>query len=352
MRQSLKRFVLLSLIAAMTVSSLPSVGASASTTTTVAARDGCANQWIFNGVWRVRVTGFAPHIDPITTKQTGWDATEQWRNGTDRTLSPVSDSFTLGQQVVLQSGGTIAALDTTTGTLSQQQLDYHQFPPSAQLTHVQVFVSANPDANDKPVAVVIVFDAAKLKQYPGHPAFSVTPPNYRIKFDCSPTELARATAQGGSFEVQAHEGCMNQWLSNGLWRVRVSKLASSTDPSNNQPNGWVVTQDWVNLTGRTIIPNSTSMLDQQMAFPNGDTVSSGNATTTTLNFQQLGYHNFAPGGSFTYAQRFWPGANYDPSIKPVKLLMMFDAKSEAKNSDLPQFHDGSSNIRVKLDCTK
>jgi hypothetical protein len=351
MRQVLKRVVLLTLIVAMNAPSAPSVGAPAPNTATVATRDGCANQWMFNGVWRVRVTGFAAHVDPIANKQTGWDATEEWRNGTDRTLSPTADSFTLSQQIVLQNGDKIAAWDSTTGTLSQQQVDYHQFPPSAQLTHVQAFVSNTIDPNDKPVAVVIAFDAAKLQHNPGHPAFSANPPNYRIKFDCSPTEAAHA-AQGGSYEVQAHEGCMNQWLSNGLWRVRVTKLAPSTDPSNNQPNGWLVTQDWVNLTGRSIIPNTTSMLDQQIVFPNGDTVSSGNATTTTLNFQQLGYHNFSPGGSFTHAQRFWPGATYDASIKPVKLLIMFDATSEAKNSGLPQFHAGSPNIRVKLDCAQ
>jgi hypothetical protein len=352
MQQMLKRFVIGALVMAITLPSLPSVGAAASSSATVATRDGCANQWMFNGVWRVRVTGFAAHIDSITNKQTGWDATEQWRNGTDRTLTPTSDSFTLSQQLVLQNGGKIATEDTTAGTLSQQQVDYHQFPPSAQFTQVQAFVSLTLDPTVKPEAVVIAFDTAKLQQYPGHPAFSVTPPNYRIKFDCTPAEIAHAAAQGGSFEVQAHEGCINQWLSNGVWRVRVTKLAPSTDPSNNQPNGWLVTQDWVNLSGRSIIPNSTSMLDHQLVFSNGDTVSSSNATTTTLNFQQLGYHTFAPGGTFTFSQRFWPGANYDASIKPTKLLMMFDAKSEAKNSDLPQFHSGPANIRVKLDCTQ
>jgi hypothetical protein len=352
MRKTLNRSVIVALVMVMSLPSAPSMGAPASSTPTVATRDGCANQWMFNGVWRVRVTGFAAHIDSITNRQTGWDATEEWRNGTDQTLSPTTDSFTLSQQIVLQKGDAIAAWDSTVGTLSQQKVDYHQFPPSAQFTQVQTFVSQTVDPNDKPVAVIIAFDVATLQKNPGHPAFSTTPPNYRIKLDCSPAEIAHAAAQGGSVEVQAHEGCMNQWLSNGLWRVRVTKLAPSTDSSTNQPNGWVVTQDWVNLTGRSIIPNTTAMLDQQLAFPNGETVSSSNATVTTLNFQQLGYHEFAPGGTFTFTQRFWPGATYDTSIKPVKLLMMFDAKAEAKNSDLPQFHNGSSNIRVKLDCTQ
>src|ERR1700694_119006 len=224
MHQTLKRVALFVLIAAMNMRPVPSASAP-SNTATVAARDGCAHQWMFNGVWRVRVTEFAHHIDSITNKQTGWDATEVWRNGTDRTLTPTSDSFPLSQQIVLQDGVKIASLDSTTGTLSQQQVDYHQFPPAAQFTHGQSFLSDSIDSNNKPMAVVIAFDAAKLQQYPGHPAFSVHPPNYRIKFDCNPTEIAHATARGGSYEVQAHEGCMNQWLSNGLWRGGGAKHA-------------------------------------------------------------------------------------------------------------------------------
>jgi hypothetical protein len=347
----LRRFATMVLVVAMNVPSAPSLSAPASNTAAVAVRDGCVNQWMFNGVWRVRVTGFGAHTDPISNTQTGWEATEQWRNGTDRTLTPSADSFPLSQQIVLQNGDKIAAWDSTASGLSQQQIDYHEFPPSAQLTHVQTFWTSHFDSNNKPIAVIVAFDAAKL-QKASRPGFSINPPNYRIKFDCSPAELAHAAAQGGSYEVQAHEGCINQWLSNGLWRVRVTKLEMSTDPSNNQPNGWLVRQEWVNLTGRTIIPNSTSMLDQQIVLPNADTVSSGNATTTTLNFQQLGYHSFAPGGSFAYTQRFWLGPTFDPSAKPVKLLIMFDAKNEAKNSLLPQFHSGAPNIRVKLDCTK
>jgi hypothetical protein len=351
MRQTfLQRLTAVILIAVINTFGPPSIRVEASDTGATATRNGCANQWMFNGVWRVRLTGFAPHVDSITNKQTGWDATEQWRNGTDRTLSPISDSFTLSQQMVLQNGDKIATVDSTTATLSQQQIDYHQFPPSAQFTHVQTFIGSTVDPNNKPVAVIIPFDASKLKTYPGHPAFSVSPPNYRIKFDCSPTELAAAAAQGGSHEVAAHEGCVNQWLSNGVWRMRLKKLGPAIDPTTNKQTGWIATEDWKNLTGKTITPVITAVQDQQIVLQNGDTVSSGNATTTTLNFQQLVYHSFAAGASFTHAQRFWPGT-FDAANKPVKLLVMFDAKTQAKYTNLPQFTSGPPNMRIKLDCT-
>lgn len=345
-----RRITAIAAIAAMNTFAMPSLRVAASGTDATAARNGCANQWIFNGVWRVRVTGFAPHVDSISNQQSGWDATEQWRNGTDRTLSPISDSFTLSQQIVLQNGDKISTLDSTTATLSQQQVDYHQFPPSAQLTHVQTFIGPSIDPNNKPVAVIIPFDVSKLKMYPGHPAFSVSPPNYRIKFDCTPAEVATAAAQGGSHEVPAHEGCVNQWLSNGIWRMRLQKLDPALDASTNQQTGWTATESWENLTGKTASQVTTAVLDQQLVLKNGDTVSSGNATTTTLNFQQLVYHSFAAGGSFTHAQRFLP-STFDASNKPVKLLIMFDAKTQAKYTNLPQFKSGPPNMRIKLDCT-
>ena len=338
------------IVSLLTAMSLPILPATASASpVNVATRSGCTTYWMFNGVWRVRVTEATAYIDSITHTQTGWQVSEQWRNGTTQTITP-GDSVTLSQQLVLQNGQTVAAQDTTTGTLSQQQIDYHQFPPSAQFSHAQVFLVPSLDANNKPVAVIIAFDAAKLRQFGSRPQFSVSPPNYRINFSCSPTEAARAAAaQGGSVEVAAHEGCLNQWLSNGLWRVRISNLAPSTN--YNQQVGWQLTEDWVNLSGKKIEPVNTAILDQQLALKSEDTVSSGRSVLTGLTAQKLDYHDFAPGTSFTHTQPFWPDPPFDATNTPTKLLIMFDAKALARNPDAPRF-TGPANIRINLGCTK
>src|SRR5262249_40530012 len=150
----------------------------------------------------------------------------------------------------------------------------------AQFTQTQVFyVGPNVDSNNKPASLIIAFNSAKLRQFTARPQFSVSPPNYRIKFDCSPSETAKAAAaQGGSVQVAAPDGCLNQWLSNGLWRVRVSNLAPFMH--DNAQVGWQLTEDGVNLTGRKIEPGTTAMQDQQLALKNEDTVSSGNSTIT------------------------------------------------------------------------
>jgi hypothetical protein len=346
----IKRAVALALAASVNAFALPS-SADVSNTANVPVRDGCVNQWMFNGVWRVRVTAFAPHM--ADGQQTGWDVTEQWRNGTDQTTSPGPGTYELSQQLEFQNGDKIGAEDSTTGTLSQQDVDYHDFPPSAQYTHVQFFYAPKVDPNNKPVAAIVAFDSAKLSQVAGRSHFSVTPPNFRFKFACTPAELTHAAAQGGSHEVAAHEGCLNQWVSNGIWRVRVTQVSPDVDPSSNQQMGWDVSENWVNVTKRSITPNDSFILDQQLVVLNGDTISSSNSTVTTLVAQKLDYRVFAPGSSFTHMQPFrLSREKLDPSNKPVKLLLMFDTKAYVTYTNAPKYTSKTPNIRIKLDCTK
>ena len=147
------------------------------------------NQWMFNGVWRVRVTNVAFH--PAGDGANGWDVTMQWNNGTH--VAGISPTDTRKQDMVLAlaNGDTIAATDTTHGNLNQQQLDFHTFPVAGQFTYTQTFFSSNTlDQNNKPAKLLITFDAAThLKQHPGKEAkfWNVKTPgyNYRIDLTCS-----------------------------------------------------------------------------------------------------------------------------------------------------------------------
>jgi len=142
---------------------------------------------------------------------------------------------------------------------------------------------------------------------------------------------------------------MNQYVSNGVWRVRISNLQPFLH--DNAQVGWQLTEDWTNLTGRKLSPGGTFLQDQQLALKNEDTVSTGNSTITTLTYQKLGFNDFAAGGSFTQVQPFWPNPPFDATNAPVKLLVMFDAKAEARNTAAPQFR-GSANFRIDLTCSK
>jgi hypothetical protein len=85
----------------------------------------------------------------------------------------------------------MTATDSTTGTLNQQQLDYHSFPASGQFTYTQIFLTGQTlDPNNKPAKLLVTFDVPKYKQM--HPEKDAkfwrqkTPGyNYRIDLTCS-----------------------------------------------------------------------------------------------------------------------------------------------------------------------
>ena len=307
-------------------------------------RPGCTNAWAFNGVWRVRVNGFAPHMDG--GKQTGWDVTETWRNGSSVQLNGPRDSFERPQELRLHDGSTINVSANTPAVLSQQALDFHVFAPAAQYTHVQLFAANGIDPNDKPESVVISFDTAKLAGTPNVPKFTVNPPNFQIKFTCSPSEMARAiAAQGGSHEVPAHEGCLGQAVSDGNWRVRVTGVELGTDVGQTTPTGWNVAEEWTNSSGRKLSPNGTWLFDQQLVLASGDTMGAGTLA-------QLGAHDFAPRESSRYTQPFRVFREaFDQSNKPIKLLLTFNAKLYAIFST-PKYSGATPNIRIRLDCVR
>ncbi len=163
-------------------------------------------------------------------------------------------------------------------------------------------------------------------------------------------------AQGGSTEVAAQSGCMNQWMFNGVWRVRVTNVAFH--PAGDAVNGWDVTMQWANGTSYAgISPVDTMKQDLVLAMPNGDTLTATDSTRGTLNQQQLDFHSFPASGQFTYTQMFLSSQTLDPNVKPAKLLVTFD---------IPKYraaHPGSSakfwkqktpgyNYRIDLTCTK
>lgn len=158
--------------------------------TQVAAQSGCMNQWMFNGVWRVRVTNVAPIPAGDVS---GWNVSMQWANGTS--MAGITPVDTMKQDLVLalQNGDTLTATDTSTGNLNQQQLDFHTFPASGQFTYTQKFLmpaGQTADANNKPVKLLVTFDVQKYRA--AHPAGTAkfwkmkTPGyNYRIDLTCT-----------------------------------------------------------------------------------------------------------------------------------------------------------------------
>ena len=167
---------------------------------------------------------------------------------------------------------------------------------------------------------------------------------------------ATPPAQGGSTQVGAQAGCMNQWMFNGVWRVRVTKVAFH--PAADVANGWDVTMQWNNGTSYAgVTPGDSMMQDLVLALSNGDTITTTDTTHGNLNQQQLYFHSFPASGQFTYTQMFLSSQTLDQNNKPSKLLITFDVPAYRKT------HSGSEakfwrlktpgyNYRIDLTCSR
>ncbi len=309
-----------------------------------APREGCMDQWMFNGVWRVKVTKVDPFMDG--SQQVGWQITESWRNGTNQEISP-GDSLLKDEVLGFEDGSSISAAASTSGTMSMGVVGAHGLAQAAQFTYVQVFRAAALNPAVKPKTLTILFDGDRLAQFKSKPQFTTPQYNYRVKLDCQAS--GAQSAQGGSFEIPAVQGCMNQWMSNGLWRVRATAVAPNNGGGDTQI-GWTVTQEWTSLAHQSIAAGDTMIGVQQLVLGNGDTLESDAGVTSSGSFGQLTLHTFAPGSSLTYQQQFIQ-IPFSP-VKPVKLIVTFDAAKEKLITYRPQYKVNPPNFRINLECTK
>lgn len=156
----------------------------------VAAQTGCLNQWMFNGVWRMRVTNVAFRPTTVAPNVNGWDVTMQWGNGTSQAGLTPADSMKQPMVLQLSNGDTMTTGDTTTGALNEQQLDFHNFPASGQFTYTQGFFNTQPlDQNNKPAKLLVTFDVPKYRAIHGASGKLYKQKtkgyNYRIDLTCS-----------------------------------------------------------------------------------------------------------------------------------------------------------------------
>jgi hypothetical protein len=323
-----------------------------------ASRQGCMNQWLFNGVWRVRVTAVEPSMNG--GQQQGWQVTEVWRNGTAQELAP-SDSVLTNQKLELQNGA-ITANETTGGTLSLQSVTFNNFPPAGEFTYKQVFVAPNlqADPSNKPQGLLITFNGAQLAQMKSKPQFSTSQYNFHFRLGCVATGAA-ANAEGGSNQLAARPGCLNEWMSNGVWKVRVTALDTYPVVLNKPQDqiGWLVTQTWVNASGRGIVPRGfcdqcpkfagTGVTDEYLATQGGKSGSSANAVGGLKIYSKPGY-DWHPGEAWTF-QQFFSWGNFDPTDKPVRLLVTFDDKTQNATPGVPHYRK-PADFRIDLTCSK
>jgi hypothetical protein len=190
-------FATLSMVAiGITASHPASAAQNVGGSTQTSAQAGCMNKWMFDGMWRVRVTKvvFVPATADTPSR---YDVTMQWGNGTSMSLAP-NGTQTNDPILQLKDGTTIVA-STGHGEMVLDSLTYHDFPPSGQFTYTQPFIQGDPPltADNPAVKLLITFDVADYRK--AHPDGELwrqktINPNYRIDLTCGGPPAVPSTA--------------------------------------------------------------------------------------------------------------------------------------------------------------
>lgn len=169
-----------------------------------------------------------------------------------------------------------------------------------------------------------------------------------------PIASAAATPKpiaGGSNQRAAVQGCMNKWLFNGVWRLRVL----SVDPAASYNDGSQVTGVGVkvqlrNGTHKDLSPDQSGLSDINgrgiVLGYNDDNTEDAVGSGTGLT-EQLLDKTMPPGGGATVTLYFPYGP--DKTAKPAKLIVPVDQKSEHNTAHV-KYSVKDPSFRVDLTC--
>jgi hypothetical protein len=143
---------------------------------------------------------------------------------------------------------------------------------------------------------------------------------------------------GGANQVAALEGCLGEWLFNGIWRIRV------TDPQvmTGDRNGMTFRFEFRNGSKESgFAPSGTGWGGLQLALDDGTTVGAANVNDITD-------PPYLSGGSHAQTiEFFWE----DTQRTPSKLIVLFNPKQMNTSANV-KFSVPDPSLRIKTDCQK
>ncbi|GAA4022894.1 hypothetical protein GCM10022631_41810 [Deinococcus rubellus] len=160
---------------------------------------------------------------------------------------------------------------------------------------------------------------------------------------------------GGANQKASVSGCINEWLFNGIWRMRVTKVQPIKDEGGyNYGSGWGISVEMKNGTAQTIRLADTGIVyngAMNLAFADGDSW----AKDTRDGWQDKTYAKLPQGSGFLYTFRMYPDvktADADVLAKPPQKFLLEDLKKVDPDLKNVGFTVPDPSFRVDLTCKK
>ena len=128
-------------------------------------------------------------------------------------------------------------------------------------------------------------------------------------------QTAPGTSPGGADQRASLEGCLNETLFNGVWRLTVNGVKAITR-YNGQQAGYSLNVEWKNGTTKTIDALNTGVKAIALALDNGNTLNAENE-------QDLKYKSLPQAAGTSLALMFWASSAQTTAGlgKPSKMLV-------------------------------
>ncbi|THF70335.1 hypothetical protein E7T06_07635 [Deinococcus sp. Arct2-2] len=166
------------------------------------------------------------------------------------------------------------------------------------------------------------------------------------------TSAGGATAAGGANQKASVSGCVNEWLFNGIWRMRVTKVQPVVD--KDYGDGWGVSVEIKNGTTQTLTLDNAGIYYNgavNLAFADGDTW----AKSWREGWQGKTYTKLTQGAGMVYTFKIFPESKLSAAevqAMPPQKFLLEDVKKISDNVKNVGFTVPDPSFRVNLTCKK
>jgi hypothetical protein len=155
-----------------------------------------------------------------------------------------------------------------------------------------------------------------------------------------------AITAGGANQRASLEGCINETLFNGIWRLTVTSTKQISRYNGQQP-GYSLSLEWKNGAKTTTDALNTGIKSLNLALEDGTVLQTEDA-------QNLTNKKLPQGAGVALDLTFYAesGTSADKLAKPAKFLVEIDPKVLSNTGVAAAYTAPNPSFRVRLDCQK